>query len=63
MIKIIEYLKEQRNKAEKTFIEHSLIKRVSLNNSCIPDVDSDLNKIAEFNEAINVLENYMTQKR
>ena len=62
MRKIIERLKEQREKAKDTFIENCLIKRVSLVNSPVPDTESYLDDIAELNEAISVLENHLMQK-
>lgn len=62
MRKIIEGLKEQREKAKDTFIENCLIKRVSLINSPVPDTESYLDDIAELNEAISVLENHLMQK-
>ena len=62
MRKIIEGLKEQREKAEKTFIKNCLIKRASLVNSAIPDTESYLDDVCELNEAISVLENHTMQK-
>lgn len=62
MRKIIEGLKEQREKAEKTFIENCLIKRASLVNSPVPDTESYLDDVYELNEAISVLENHLMQK-
>ena len=53
MRKIIEGLKEQREKAEKTFIKNCLIKRASLVNSAIPDTESYLDDVCELNEAIS----------
>ena len=58
MREIIEHLKEQREKAEKTFIENSLIKRNCLHDDPWPDVDSYLDAISELNEAISILENH-----
>lgn len=58
MIKIIEQLKEQRKKAEKTFIENCLIRRGSPLNSPVPDVDSYLDDICDLNKAISILENH-----
>jgi hypothetical protein len=57
MRRVIEQLKEQREKAEKTFIEMSLIKRASDMYSSIPDTDSYLDEIYELNQAISILEN------
>jgi hypothetical protein len=62
MKKIIELLKEMRIKEEQNFITNSLIKRASLINSPIPDVDADLDRIAALNEAISVLNNHLAQK-
>ena len=58
MRRIIEQLKEQREKAEKTFIKNSFIKRNCRIDAPCPDTDADLDRIAELNEAINILENY-----
>ncbi len=62
MRKIIEGLKEQRVKAEQTFIKNCLIKRASVVNSPIPDTESYLDDVHELNEAISVLENHTMQK-
>ena len=62
MKNIIEHLKEQREKAERTFIENSLIKRNCKNDEVSPDTNSYLDDIAELNEAISVLENSMVEK-
>ncbi len=62
MKNIIEQLKEQREKAEKTFIKNSLIKRNCMNDEVSPDTNSYLDDIAELNEAISVLENSMVEK-
>jgi tRNA splicing ligase len=62
MRKIIEGLKEQREKAKDIFIENCLIKRASPVNFPIPDTDSYLDDVAELNEAISVLENHLMQK-
>jgi len=56
MKKIIEQLKEQKEKAEKTFIKNCLIKRASPVISPIPDTDSYLEEIHELNQAIRILE-------
>jgi hypothetical protein len=58
MRKIIEQLKEQKEKAEKTFIKNCLIKRASPPNSPVPDTDSYLDEICDLTEAISILENY-----
>lgn len=62
MKKIIRTLKEMRDKAERSFIDNSLIRRKSLINSPVPDTEADLDNVAELNEAISVLENYTMQK-
>ena len=62
MKNIIEQLKEQREKAEKTFIKNSLIKRNCMNDEVSPDTNAYLDDIAELNEAISVLENSMVEK-
>ena len=63
MERIIQQLKEQREKAEKTFIKNSFIKRNCKIDAPCPDTDADLDAIAELNQAISVLENSMTEKR
>ena len=55
MRKIIEQLKEQREKAKDTFIENSFIKRNCKIDAPCPD--TDLDAIAELNQAISILEN------
>ena len=62
MRRIIEQLKEQREKAEKTFIKNSFIKRNCKIDAPCPDTDADLDRIAELNEAISILENYGAAK-
>ena len=62
MKNIIEQLKEQREKAERTFIENSLTKKNCKNDEPWPDTNADLDDIAELNEAISVLENSMVEK-
>jgi hypothetical protein len=62
MRRIIEQLKEQREKAEKTFVENCLIKRASPVNSPIPDTDSYLEEVYELNQAISILQNSMAAK-
>jgi len=62
MRRIIEQLKEQRVKAEQTFIKNSLIKRSCKVNSPYPDTDEDLDVIAELNQAISILENHVAAK-
>ncbi|NRB62854.1 MAG: hypothetical protein HRU40_07475 [Saprospiraceae bacterium] len=48
-------------KEEQNFIKNSLIKRASVTMD-VPDVDTDLERIAELNEAISVLNNHSMQK-
>ena len=62
MRKIIERLKEQREKAKDTFIENCLIKRASMLDSPVPNTESYLDDVYELNEAISVLENHLMQK-
>jgi len=57
MRRIIEQLKEQREKAKDTFIENSFIKRNCKIDAPCPDTDADLDAIAELNQAISILEN------
>ena len=63
MERIIQQLKEQREKAEKTFIKNSFIKRNCKINEPCPDTDADLDIIAELNEAISVLEYAMSSEK
>ena len=58
MERIIQQLKEQREKAEQTFIKNSFIKRNCSIDAPCPDVDADLDAIDELNQAISILENY-----
>ena len=58
MERIIQQLKEQREKAEKTFIKNSFVKRNCNIDAPCPDVDADLDAIGELNHAIGILENY-----
>jgi len=46
-----------REKAEKSFIENSIIVHRSMSHSPIPDTKSDLEMIIELNQAISTLEN------
>ncbi len=57
MRRIIEQLKEQREKAKDTFIENSFIKRSCKVDAPCPDTNADLDTIAELNQAISILEN------
>lgn len=62
MDRTIRTLKEMREKAERSFIDNSLIKRNSRIDRPVPDTESDLEMIAELNQAISVLENSMAAK-
>jgi tRNA A-37 threonylcarbamoyl transferase component Bud32 len=62
MNRIIQQLKEQRIKAEQTFIKNSFIKRSCKINTPCPDTDADLDVIGELNQAISILENYRAAK-
>ena len=62
MRRIIEQLKEQREKAEQTFIKNSFIKRNCKIGAPCPDTDADLDTISELNQAISILENYGAAK-
>ena len=57
MRRIIEQLKEQREKAKDTFIENSFIKRNCKIDTTCPDTNADLDAIGELNQAISILEN------
>lgn len=57
MRRIIEQLKEQREKAKDTFIKNSFIKRNCKIDAPCPDTNADLDAIAELNQAISILEN------
>ncbi len=57
MRRIIEQLKEQREKAKDTFIENSFIKRNCKIDAPCPDTNADLDAIGELNQAISILEN------
>jgi len=57
MERIIQQLKEQREKAKDTFIENSFIKRNCKIDAPCPDTDADLDAISELNQAISILEN------
>jgi hypothetical protein len=60
--RIIRMLEEMKVKEEENFITNSLIKRASLIDSPVPDVDKYLERIVELNEAISVLNNHSMQK-
>ena len=62
MERIIQQLKDKRDKAEKTFIKNSFIKRNCKIDAPYPNVDADLDAIAELNQAISILENYGAAK-
>ena len=55
MNRIVTMLEEMKVKQEQEFISNSLIKRASVLDSTVPDVDADLERIVELNEAISVL--------
>ena len=59
MERIIRALTEMREKAERSFIENSLIVHRSRLDSPIPDTKSDLEMIIELNQAISTLKNSM----
>lgn len=63
MERIIQQLKEQREKAKDTFIENSFIKRNCKIGEPCPDVDAYLDAISELNQAISILENYDAAKQ
>ena len=54
-------LEEMKVKEEQNFIKNSLIKRASVTMD-VPDVDADLERIVELNEAISVLNNHLMHK-
>jgi len=58
MERIIEQLKEQREKAKETFIKNCLIRRASPPDSPVPDTDSYLDEIYNLNQAISILQNH-----
>ena len=65
MKRIVRMLEDMKHEAERNFIKNSLIKRKSVINIeplDVPDVDADLEKIAQLDEAINVLNNHLMQK-
>jgi len=62
MRKIIEQLKQQREKAKDTFIENSFIERDCDIDAPCPNTDADLDTIAELNQAIGILENSTMEK-
>jgi hypothetical protein len=62
MNRIIEQLKEQREKAKDTFIENSFIKRNCKIDAPCPNTNADLDTIAELNQAISILENAIIVK-
>ena len=62
MEKIIQQLKQQREKAKEAFILNSFIKRNCKINEPCPDTDADLDDIGELNQAISILENYGAAK-
>ena len=62
MNRIIKHLKELREKSKDAFVENSLIKRNCKSDEPCPDTTSDLDDIAELNEAISILENNLNTK-
>ena len=56
MRNIVRMLEDMKHEAERNFIKNSLIIRASVTED-VPDVDADLERIAELNEAIKILEN------
>ena len=63
MERIIRTLKEMREKAERSFIDNSLIVRNTRGDRPIPDTEYDLEMIAELNQAISILENSKAVKK
>lgn len=57
MRRIIEQLKQQREKAKDTFIKNSFIERNRCTVGPCPNTDDYLDAIAELNQAISILEN------
>ncbi len=57
MRRIIEQLKQQREKAKDTFIKNSFIERNRKIDGPCPNTDDYLDAIAELNQAISILEN------
>jgi hypothetical protein len=57
MERTIRTLKEMREKAERSFIENSIIVHRASLDSPIPDTKSDLEMIIELNQAISILQN------
>lgn len=62
MERTIRALKEMREKAEKSFIENSIIVHRSRLDSPTPDAKADLEIIIELNQAISILENSLMAK-
>jgi hypothetical protein len=62
MEKIIEQLREQREKTKETFIKNCFVKRNCKQNEPCPDTDSDLDYIGYLNQAISILENHGASK-
>jgi hypothetical protein len=62
MERTIRALKEMREKAEKSFIENSIIVHGARLDRPVPDAKSDLEMIIELNQAISILENYLMTK-
>jgi hypothetical protein len=62
MERTIRTLKEMREKAEKSFIENSIIVHGARLDRPVPDTKSDLEMIIELNQAISILENSLMSK-
>lgn len=62
MERTIRTLKEMREKAEKSFIENSIIVHRARLDSPVPDAKADLEMILELNQAISILENSLMAK-
>jgi hypothetical protein len=62
MERTIRTLKEMREKAEKSFIENSIIVHRARLDSPVPDAKADLEMILELNQAISILENFLMAK-
>jgi hypothetical protein len=62
MERTIRTLKEMKEKAEKSFIENSIIVHGARLDSPVPDAKSHLEMIIELNQAISILENSLMAK-
>jgi hypothetical protein len=63
MERIIRTLQEMREKAERSFIDNSIIVHRASLDSPIPDTKSDLEMIIELKQAISILQNANAVKR